>query len=148
MTQVRKIYSIRSYLAMKALKTFEERLEYLMLEGNVGFETFGFDRYINQGFYNSSEWKSLRNEIIVRDNGCDLATEGYEINGPIYIHHMNPIDKNDIIESSDYLLNPDFLVCCSKSTHNMIHYGFKKDIDFYHSHERKVGDTTLWKNHI
>lgn len=114
---------IRTYSELITLPTFEERFQYLKLGGSVGKETFGFDRYLNQTFYRSQEWKSIRDFVIVRDLGCDLAMEGYEIHGRIYIHHMNPISVRDIINQSEYLLNPDFLVATTHQTHNAIHYG-------------------------
>lgn len=113
----------KSYKELSRLQTFKERYEYLKLDGYVGKDTFGFDRYLNQFFYSSPEWKRVRNEVILRDNGCDLGIEGYEIHGKILIHHINPIDQNDIIQKSDWILNPDFLICTSHRTHNAIHYG-------------------------
>lgn len=114
---------IRTYSELITIPTFEERFRYLKLDGKVGKETFGFDRYLNQIFYKSDEWRSVRDFVIVRDNGCDLAMKGYEIHGRIYVHHMNPIAIEDILTHSDYLLNPDFLVTTIHSTHNAIHYG-------------------------
>lgn len=118
---MRKI--IRTYRELISIPTFEERFEYLKLNGVVGNDTFGFERYLNQKFYRSQQWQALRNEIIVRDNGCDLAMDGHEIHGSIIIHHMNPIKVEDIVDVTDYLLNPDYLVCTILSTHNAIHYG-------------------------
>lgn len=115
--------TIRTYTKMVRLKTFEERFEYLRLDGVVGSDTFGFDRYLNQIFYKSREWKSLRDKVIIRDNGCDLGIEGKEISGRILIHHLNPISKNDITDKTRYLIDPEFLVCVSHATHNAIHYG-------------------------
>ena len=116
--------NIRTYSELMKLETFEERYEYLKLGGRVGEETFGFDRYLNQIFYKSKEWLSIRNHIITRDNGCDLATPGREIRGnKIIIHHMNPITKEDILNRSDMLLNPEYLICTVKNTHDAIHYG-------------------------
>lgn len=114
----------------------------MMIKGKVGEETFGFDRWINQMFYRSEEWKLARRDIIVRDLGCDLGLEGYEIRDRIYIHHMNPIKLEDIQNSTEYLLDPNYLVCVSFDTHNMIHYGFEKSI--IPSGERRLGDTKLW----
>lgn len=114
---------IKTYTELTRLPTFQERFEYLKLDGSVGIETFGFDRYLNQFFYNSKEWKRLRNEIIVRDKGCDLACDGYEIQGNIIIHHMNPITPEDIINRNDDLLNPEYLISTVLNTHNAIHYG-------------------------
>ena len=113
---------MKTYKELMRLSTFEERFEYLKLAGRVGIETFGYDRYLNQMFYGSDEWRSLRDEIIVRDNGCDLSVDGYTIHGKIYIHHMNPITKDDILQHSDSLVNPDYLICVSFATHNAIHY--------------------------
>lgn len=114
---------IKTYSELIQFKTFEERFNYLKIDGIIGQETFGFDRYLNQIFYTSPEWRKLRNKIIIRDNGCDLAVPGLEIIGKIFIHHINPISKDDIINRSDYLMNPEYLICSSKSTHDAIHYG-------------------------
>lgn len=114
---------IKTYSELIKFKTFEERFNYLKIDGIIGQETFGFDRYLNQIFYTSPEWRKLRNKIIIRDNGCDLAVPGLEIIGKIFIHHINPISKDDIISRSDYLMNPEYLICLSKSTHDAIHYG-------------------------
>lgn len=113
---------IRTYNELILLPTFEERFEYLKLSGRVGEETFGFDRWINQKFYRSAEWKHLRDQVIIRDNGCDLGVEGREIYGKILIHHMNPISKKDILERTDLLLNPMYLISVTKQTHDAIHY--------------------------
>jgi hypothetical protein len=137
---------IRTYSEMIRLSTFEERYEYLRLFGVVGADTFGFDRYLNQAFYKSTEWKKLRHEIIVRDNGCDLAMPGYELYGDIYVHHMNPITIDDINNASEFLLNPEYLVCVSLDTHNAIHYGDKKLIKKKEIVERKPNDTCPWKH--
>lgn len=114
---------IRTYAELSTLKTFRERYEYLRLDGTVGEETFGFDRYLNQIFYKSKEWEQVRNKVIIRDNGCDLGIDGYEIRGKILIHHMNPITSADVVKRSDILLNPDYLITTVLSTHNAIHYG-------------------------
>ena len=114
---------IRTYSELSKLKTFEERYNYLRLDGTVCEETFGFDRYINQIFYKSKEWKLIRNFVIVRDKGFDLGVEGYEIHGRILIHHINPISKSDFEKKSDFLLNPEYLITTMHSTHNAIHYG-------------------------
>jgi len=114
---------IRTYSELVALPTFQERFEYLKLGGFVGQDTFGFDRYLNQRFYTSQEWKHIRDQIIFRDNGCDLGVDGYYIQGKIYIHHMNPLTQDDIVYKTSRLVNPEFLVCVSHSTHNAIHYG-------------------------
>lgn len=114
---------IRTYSELILLPTIKERFEYLKIGGQVGAETFGFERYLNQVLYRSSEWRHLRDEVIIRDNGCDLADPDYEIHGRIIIHHMNPITKEDIVRRSDLVLNPDNLICTSFDTHNAIHYG-------------------------
>ena len=115
--------SIRTYSELILLPTFDDRYQYLRLSGTVGEETFGFDRYLNQMFYKSKEWKHIRNEVIIRDNGCDLGVPGREIYGKILIHHMNPIRKDDILRRSEYLLDPEYLICTVKNTHDAIHYG-------------------------
>ena len=115
--------SIRTYSELIKLPTFEERFEYLRLDGTVGESTFGFDRYLNQIFYRSQKWKDIRDWVIIRDNGCDLGVEGFEIYGRIIIHHMNPISLQDIERESDLLLNPEYLICTVHNTHNAIHYG-------------------------
>lgn len=137
--------NIRTYSELITLPTFKERFEYLRLNGIVGKDTFGFDRYMNQIFYKSREWQSLRNQIIIRDNGCDLGVDGYEIHGKILIHHMNPITPDDIVERSDYLLNPDFLISTTLTTHNAIHYGDEKLID-KEPIERSKNDTCPWRH--
>ena len=137
---------IRRYSELMQLHTFEERLEYLRLRGIVGQDTFGFDRYLNQNFYRSVEWKNVRDFVIVRDGGCDLAMPGYEIGNRIFVHHMNPISIEDIQNSSEYLLNPEYLVCVSKDTHDAIHY--VTDLELYTKNkqviERTINDTKLW----
>lgn len=114
---------IRSYSELCKFKTFKERYEYLRLDGVVGESTFGFDRYLNQVFYRSQKWRSIRDQVIIRDEGRDLGAEGYDIYGKVIIHHMNPITIDDIEKESDYLLNPEFLICTTHNTHNAIHYG-------------------------
>lgn len=114
---------IKTYSELILLPTFKERYRYLKLDGQVGADTFGFDRYVNQVFYRSQKWKSIRDHVIIRDNGCDLGVEGYEIYGKVIIHHMNPITINDIMDESDYLLDPEFLIATTHNTHNAIHYG-------------------------
>ena len=126
------------------LNTFEERLEYLKLDGVIGEDTFGFDRWLNQRFYNSEEWKRIRSEVIIRDNGCDLGCPDHEIHGyKILIHHMNPITKNDILNRSDYLLNPEYLITTIKPTHDAIHYGY--DVENQNVIERFPNDMCPWK---
>ena len=136
--------TIRTYSELIRLPTFEERFRYLKLDGLVGKDTFGFDRYLNQEFYRSKEWKEVRDFVIVRDNGCDLGMDGYEIAGRIYIHHMNPITVNDIVHSSDFLLNPDYLICMSHNTHNAVHYG-DEGLLVTAPVERRKNDTCPWK---
>lgn len=135
---------IRTYTELMKLQTFEERFRYLKLVARVGEETFGFDRYLNQQFYHSQEWKSIRNEIIIRDNACDLGITGREMNKGIIIHHMNPITKDDLIHQSDFLLNPDYLICVSKKTHSAIHYG-DESLLFDSLVERSKNDTCPWR---
>jgi len=137
--------SIRTYSELILLPTFEERFKYLQLNGRVGDDTFGFDRYINQNFYRSAEWKRIRDQIIIRDNGCDLAFEGYEIYGRILIHHMNPITISDIKFSTEYLMNPEYLICVTHNTHNAIHYGDEKQI-ITGPIVRTKNDTCPWKH--
>ena len=135
---------IKTYSELIKLKTFEERYEYLKLGGIVGKETFGFDRYLNQTFYKTDEWLSIRDHVIVRDNGCDLGIEGREIHSRILVHHMNPITKEDILSRSEYLLNPEYLICTIKSTHDAIHYG-DESLLITMPVERRKNDTCLWK---
>lgn len=115
--------TIKCYSDLIALPTFKERYQYLRLKGSVGVDTFGFDRYLNQNFYRSAEWRRIRDHVIVRDNGCDLGIEDRMIPGRILIHHMNPITEKDIIHRSEILMDPEFLICVSHNTHNAIHYG-------------------------
>jgi len=135
----------RSYSELKQLKTIEERYDYLKLKGEVGVATFGYDRIFNQNFYASRAWKDARRAVIIRDGGCDLGVEGYEINDHITIHHMNPITKEDIVtENWEYLTNPEYLICTSYNTHKAIHFG---DITLLPNLpiERSPGDTCLWR---
>lgn len=137
--------TIRTYSELITLPTFEERFDYLQLNGAVGEETFGFDRYVNQKFYRSAEWRRIRDHVIVRDNGCDLGIEGYDIHGPILIHHMNPISIDDIYDVSEYLLNPDYLISTTQLTHNAIHYG-TSDLLIKAPVERRKNDTCPWRH--
>lgn len=114
---------IRTYSELSKLPTFKERFEYLKLDGSVGEDTFGFDRWLNQQFYKTIEWKRIRRDVIIRDLGCDLGLDGYDIQGKIYIHHMNPISKADIVDRNEFLLNPEYLICCTFETHQAVHYG-------------------------
>lgn len=135
---------IKTYSELITLSTFEDRYRYLKLSGVVGEATFGFDRYLNQIFYKSKEWLRIRDYVITRDNGCDLGIEGREIHGRILIHHMNPITKEDILSRSEYLLNPEYLICTVKNTHDAIHYG-DEDLLFKGLVERSLNDTCPWK---
>lgn len=135
---------IRTYSELSKLQTFEERYQYLKLNGAVGEETFGFDRFINQNFYKSPEWKAVRDFVIVRDNGCDLGLEGYEIRGKIYIHHMNPILPKDIVTQSEFLLDPEYLISTTHPTHNAIHYG-NESLLIKAPIERSKNDTCPWR---
>lgn len=135
---------IKTYSELIALPTFEERFRYLRLRGAVGEDTFGFDRYLNQTFYRSAEWKRVRDLVIIRDNGCDLALEGHEIYGKILIHHMNPITVKDIRTASEFLLNPDYLICVTHATHNAIHYG-DEHLLVKAPIERTPNDTCPWR---
>ena len=135
---------IRTYTDLIQLPTFKERYEYLRLGGLVGQDTFGFDRYLNQKFYHSHEWKQIRNKVIIRDEGRDLAMEGYELHNNIFIHHMNPIKPEDLINVPDEILNPEFLVCVSKRTHDAIHFGDASLLPNLPV-ERTPNDTCPWK---
>lgn len=135
---------IRTYTDLIQLKTFEERYEYLRLGGIVGQDTFGFDRYLNQRFYRSPEWKQIRRDVIIRDEGRDLAMEGYELDKGIYVHHMNPITAKDLVDVTDWLLNPEYLVCVSKRTHDAIHFGDKSLLPELPK-ERTLNDMCPWK---
>lgn len=136
---------IRTYSELITLPTFKERYKYLQLSGTVGEQTFGFDRYMNQIFYQSQEWKSIRNHVILRDNGCDLGVDGYEIHGRILIHHMNPITAKDIERRSDILLNPEYLISTVHNTHNAIHYG-DEGLLMIAPIERRKNDTCPWRH--
>lgn len=137
---------IRTYTELIQLPTFEERYRYLRLGGRVGEDTFGFDRYLNQLFYTSDEWREIRDYVIVRDNGCDLGIPGRDIPEgiPILIHHMNPIAVRDILDRSDYLLNPEYLICTMKRTHDAIHYGNESSL-LTIPPERTQFDTCPWR---
>lgn len=138
--------NIRTYSELSKLKTFRERYEYLKLGGTVGEDTFGFDRYLNQIFYTSKEWKQIRNFVITRDNGCDLGIPDHKIiDDLILVHHMNPITKDDIINKSEILLNPEYLITTVKPTHDAIHYGDESLLveDYI---ERSKNDTCPWKS--
>ena len=134
---------IRTYTELISIPTFEERFKYLKLGGAVGEATFGFERYLNQSFYRSNEWKQIRSEVIVRDMGNDLACEDRSIFGRILVHHMNPISTNDIANHTDLLLNPEYLISTCERTHNAIHFG-DESILYQDPIERKPGDTCPW----
>lgn len=136
--------SIRTYSELIKLPTFKERYRYLKMNGMVGEETFGFDRWLNQAFYKSKEWLAIRDHVIFRDNGCDLAMPDREIHGRVLIHHMNPITKRDILDRSEFLLNPEYLICVTKITHDAIHYSDESLLyeDFV---GRTMNDTCPWK---
>lgn len=137
---------IRTYSELIKLPTFKERFEYLKLGGVIGEETFGFDRYLNQMFYKSREWKKLRNDIIVRDNGCDLAMPDREIiDQTILIHHMNPLTKEDILNMTEFVLNPEYLICTILNTHNAIHYG-NSDLLYQEPIVRYKNDMCPWRH--
>ena len=135
---------IRTYSELIKHSSFEDRYKYLALKGEVGRSTFGFDRWINQQFYRSSQWRNLRRDIIARDNGCDLAVPGYEIHNRLIVHHMNPMIQDDIIYGTSKAINPEYLICTTHTTHNAIHFGdaslLSKPLV-----TRSPGDTTLWK---
>lgn len=137
--------SIKTYSELITIPTFEERFEYLQLKGSVGKDTFGYDRHLNQVLYRSPEWKRLRNQIIIRDCGCDLACEGYDINSKVLIHHLNPITVEDVLARSRKVFDPDNLVCVSHNTHNAIHYG---DVDLLVTGPiiRTKNDTCPWRH--
>ena len=136
--------SIKTYSELITLPTFKERYAYLKLGGKVGEETFGFDRYLNQSFYKSSEWLSVRDHVISRDLGCDLGVEGYEIYGRILVHHMNPITKEDVLNRSKFLLDPEYLITTVKRTHDAIHYGDDSILTIAPI-ERTKNDTCPWR---
>lgn len=137
--------TIKTYSELITLPTFEERFCYLKLDGSVGRSTFGYDRYLNQQFYTSQEWKSIRDFVIIRDNGCDMALDGYELRSRIYIHHMNPILSKDVIHRTDFLTDPEYLVCVSFATHNAIHY-CDESILKTRPVERKQNDMCPWRH--
>lgn len=136
----------KSYSHLLTLPTFEERFRYLKLDGDIGKETFGFDRYLNQVFYSTLEWKNFRRDMIVRDMGCDLGIPDREIQGIIILHHINPISMADIRQRNlDILLNPENVICVSHKTHNAIHYGDESILTPSSLVERKPNDTCPWR---
>lgn len=134
---------IRKYSDLRKIETLEERFRYLKLQGQVGNSTFGFDRYLNQRFYTSHEWRQVRNHVIVRDNGCDMGVDGHEIHDRIYIHHMNPMTVSDLTEFNNEILDPDYLISVTLRTHNAIHYGDESQLP-KPLVARRLGDTKLW----
>lgn len=136
--------TFRTYSELVQHQTLEDRFEYLALRGRVGRETFGFDRHMNQTFYGSVEWRRIRHHVIARDLGCDLGVEGYEIHDRIYIHHMNPMVREDILHGNDDILDPEFLITTTHRTHNAIHYGDKNQLPREYF-DRRPGDTSLWR---
>ena len=136
---------IKTYSDLIQLSTFEERFEYLSLKGQVGEETYGFDRWVNQKFYKSREWKQIRDYVIVRDSGCDLGILGREIPDRIIVHHINPILVYDIQYATEYLLNPEYLICVSNNTHQAIHYG-DETLLITMPAPRAANDTCPWKH--
>ena len=135
---------IRTYSELITFPTFEERYRYLRLEGKVGEDTFGFDRWLNQSFYKDREWRAIRDKVIIRDNGCDLGIPDHEIHSRIIVHHMNPITKDDILYRSAFLLNPEYLICTVKNTHDAIHYG-DEGLLIKVPIERTRNDTCPWR---
>lgn len=135
---------IRTYSELITLPTFEERFRYLKLGGKVGEETFGFDRYLNQIFYNSREWKDIREYVILRDHGCDLGMLDREILSRIIVHHMNPVDVNDVLRRSELLLDPEYMISTCKLTHDAIHYG-DENLLITVPIERTKNDTCPWR---
>lgn len=136
---------IRTHTELVTFTTFEERYRYLRLNGVIGKETFGFDRFINQYLYQRSQrWKRVRDQVIIRDNGCDLGVEGYDIRGPITVHHMNPITLEDIEQESEFVFDPEYLICTTHNTHNAIHYG-DESLLIKAPVERTRNDTCPWR---
>ena len=135
---------IRTYSELVKFGTFMDRYQYLRLDGKVGEETFGFDRWLNQLFYKDPEWLSIRNEVIIRDNGCDLGIADREVHSRILVHHMNPISREDILARSEFLLNPEYLICTSKTTHDAIHYS-DENLLMGEPIERTRNDTCPWR---
>lgn len=135
---------IKSYSELIKMNSFDERFEYLKLTGSIGVDTFGFDRIFNQRFYRSVEWRRIRDNVILRDNGCDMGLDGYTIYGKIIVHHMNPITLEDIEQITDALIDPEYLICVSHETHNAIHYGDANSI-VRMPEERRENDTCPWR---
>ena len=136
--------TIKTYSELIALQTYEERFDYLQLNGVVGKETFGYDRYLHQILYRTAEWKRFRRDMILRDNGCDLGCEGYEIFGNILVHHINPITVEDVVNRNPCIFDPNNVICTSLNTHNAIHYGDETNL-ITEPVVRKPNDTCPWK---
>lgn len=134
---------LKTYSELSRLQTFEERFDYLRLRGIVGRETFGFDRWVNQAFYKSHQWKTVRNQVIVRDDGCDLGIPGFEVQVGLLVHHMNPLSYFELEHGDEAIINPEFLITTSLQTHNAIHYGDESLLP-RGPIVRERGDTTLW----
>lgn len=134
---------MRRYSELRRLNTFEERYNYLRLQGSIGRASFGFDRHVNQAFYKSREWRDLRHHVIVRDNGCDLGVDGFEIHSDLLVHHMNPLDLEAIEDADPRILDPEFLITTTHRTHNAIHYGDESLLPRQFV-PRRHGDTRLW----
>lgn len=134
---------LRTYSDLRKLTTFDERFEYLSMPGEVGQATFGFDRWLNQRFYRSREWRQVRDFVVVRDEACDLGISGHEIHAQLLVHHMNPVTSEALIEGEAWVLDPEYLITTTHRTHNAIHYG---DLSLLPSApvERRPGDTNLW----
>ena len=143
-TKIVMTMKIRTYSELILLPTFEERFEYLRLDGKVGEDTFGFDRYLNQLFYRSQEWRKIRDYVIVRDNACDLVVEGYDIYSKVLIHHMNPITARDIEIRTDFHVDPEYLICTTHNTHNAIHHE-NEYLILKAPVKKKKNDTCPWK---
>lgn len=141
---MKKMKSIKTYSELISLPTFEERYRYLRIGGKVGSETFGYDRYLNQILYNSPEWRSFRDDIIIRDEGCDLGCEGFEINGRIIVHHIDPITVDDIINRHPKVFDPENVICVSHNTHQAIHYGDESLLPLLPK-VRSKNDTCPWR---
>jgi hypothetical protein len=137
----------RCYSELQELPTFEQRYQYLALNGTVGRSTFGFDRWVNQRFYRSRDWRRIRYAVILRDQGCDLGIDGYEISRNLVIHHMNPMGVDEIVHGDEEILDPEFLITTTHNTHNAIHYGDESLLPKPHV-ERRPGDTQLWSRRL
>jgi len=133
----------RTYSELRRLSTFEERFEYLSLQGGVGQTTFGFDRWLNQQFYRSREWHQVRDSVVFRDGACDLGVPGYDIHSRLLVHHMNPVTPDDLIRGEEWVLDPEYLITTTHRTHNAIHYG-DQSLILKPLVERRPGDTKLW----